>query len=191
MPSEQWSFFFTCRCANCGAKRRLKVGYSNVNVRCTRLLGVVRGRRGRRGELTQHTNSSANGLRTAAAAQKIHQFQGSAGNDADRYIETFFGPNCHSWEITTTKRSSTSPITTKRTLLGLLSIVQLFISNIQCCHSFIFWQNNCCNFPFYFKHSSMENCLLLRVMWFVPTLIASTCATHSLNPSSLLCSLPN
>lgn len=37
-------FLYLLLCANCGAKRRLKVGYSNVNVRCTRLLGVVRGR---------------------------------------------------------------------------------------------------------------------------------------------------
>lgn len=50
--------FFTCRCANCGAKRRLKVGYSNVNVRCTRLLGVVRGRGDCEG-ISQHTNSAA------------------------------------------------------------------------------------------------------------------------------------
>lgn len=58
-------FFFTCCYANCGAKRRLKVGYSNVNVRCTRLLGVVRCCGDDKGELTQHTNSSAIGLRQA------------------------------------------------------------------------------------------------------------------------------
>lgn len=39
---------------------------------------------GGEGGNTQHTNSSAIGLRKAAATQKIHQFQGSPGNDADR-----------------------------------------------------------------------------------------------------------